>query len=365
MICLSWNCRGLASKPKKLALKELVQQYNPDLLMLQETLGLSSEVVTSLCSLFPGWQFQALDSFGHSGGVAIGFREGRLKLLNSWGMFHGLGMEVLSPEFNGPLSILNIYGPCQERFAFWNNLLAKSVMRDQNLVVGGDLNFSIGTAEAWGPSAREDPLSDFFQNALTSHKLIDANLSKLKPTWRNRRTGEGGNSGHFPILLELSKPPFKPATPFKFNDVWMQEESFRQLFNETWKHPSRDAMEDKSFLFMENMKRMKKVTMDWAKKRKQKQNEVLISIDRELGELEKPDSNGYESQEAKDKILLLEKQRRQILLDREEEWRLKSRAIWLLAGDENTKFFHNFAKVKRTMNTIWNIKDEEGRGKYL
>jgi len=189
-----------------------------------------------------------LDSFGHSRGVAIGFREGRLKLLNSWGMFHGLGIEVLSPEFDGPLSILNIYGPCQERASFWNSLLAKFVMRDQNLVVGGDLNFSIGNAEAWGPSAREDPLSDFFQNSLTSHKLIDANLSKLKPTWRNHRTGEarvakrldrfllcedlasrilmfrqwigeGGNLDHFPILLELSKPPFKPVAPFKYNVV--------------------------------------------------------------------------------------------------------------------------------------------------
>ena len=118
MICLSWNCRGLASKPKKLALKELVPRYNPGLLILQETLGLSSEVVTSLCSLFPGWQFQALDSYGHLGGVAVGFREGRLKLLNLWGMYHGLGMEVLSPDLEGPLSILNIYGPCQERASF-------------------------------------------------------------------------------------------------------------------------------------------------------------------------------------------------------------------------------------------------------
>ena len=66
-------------------------------------------------------------------------------------------------------------------------------------------------------------------------------------------------------------------------------------------------MEDKSFLFMKNLKRLKKATVDWAKKRKQKQNEYLININLELGELEKPESNGYESQESKDRILLLEK----------------------------------------------------------
>lgn len=45
-------------------------------------------------------------------------------------------------------------------------------------------------------------------------------------------------------------------------------------------------MEDKSFLFMENLKRLKKATVEWAKNRKQKQNEDLIKINMELGELE-------------------------------------------------------------------------------
>ena len=46
---------------------------------------------------------------------------------------------------------------------------------------------------------------------------------------------------------------------------------------------------------------------------------------------------------------------------KEEEWRLKSRAIWLKAGDENTRFFHNYAKGRKSANTIWSLKDEEGR----
>eukprot|EP00253_Pinus_taeda_P027005 PITA_27005 len=81
----------------------------------------------------------------------------------------------------------------------------------------------------------------------------------------------------------------------------------------------------------------------------------------ELGELENPESDGYESQKSKDRILLLEKYRSQILLAREEEWRLKSRVIWLKAGDENTKFFHNYAKGRKIMNTMWKLKNEEGR----
>lgn len=262
MIFVSWNCKGLANKPKKLALKEMVVCYNPDILLLQDTLGKSTEVETTLSSILPGWLFLAVDSIRHSGGLAMGFREGRLQIFNHWGMAHVIGMEFQSLEFGFPLSILNIYGPCQGRVKFWTDLLSKSMLKSQNLTIGGDLNFSMGKAEAWGPSAREDQLSEFFLNSLCAHNLIDISPIKLKPTWRNRRAGderiakrldrflicedltsripmfrqwvgEGGNSNHFPVLLEISKPPHKPAAPFKFNALWLKEESYNRLFRET------------------------------------------------------------------------------------------------------------------------------------
>lgn len=102
-------------------------------------------------------------------------------------------------------------------------------------------------------------------------------------------------------------------------------------------------------------------TMDWAKIRKQKQNEEITQIDAELRELEGTEADDYATQESKDRILLLERHMNQILLAREEEWRLKSRAIWLKVGDENTRFFHNYAKGRKNSNTIWKLKDVEGR----
>lgn len=348
MICLSWNCRGLASKPKKLALKDLISRCNPDIVFLQETLGNSMEVEAALGSLLPGWVFMAADASGHSGGIAMGFKQGKLKVLSSWGLQNVLGMEVVSSEFDFPLTIVNVYGPCQGRAMFWNEFLSKSLVQDKNLIIGGDLNFSMGTSEAWGPLAREDPLTDFFTNALLSHQLIDVNIIKAKPTWRNRRTGEhriakrldrfliserlaslvplfrqwvgeGGNSDHFPILLEFSKPPHKPASPFKFNSLWLQEESYIKLFHETWRHPRHDLEGSKAGRFMENLKRLKKATIVWASERRRKQSEDLVSIDEALRVLEEPEADAYASLESKEKILELEKKRAKILLDKEEE----------------------------------------------
>ena len=59
-------------------------------------------------------------------------------------------------------------------------------------------------------------------------------------------------------------------------------------------------------------------------------------------------------------MVLLEGRRNTLLLEKEEAWRLKSWAIWLECGDENTKFFHAYAKGRRAENTIWCLRDSEG-----
>lgn len=389
MIITSWNCRGLASKPKKLALRELVMNSKADVLLLQEIVGNGEEIETMLNALLPGWKFIALDSDGHSGGLAARHREGRIKIRNQWGMKQVMGPECQTTEFDFPLTILNIYGSCQGRIPFWNGLMENSLVKNNYMVMGGDLNFSLGRAEARGPAAREDPQSDFFLNLLTSNNLIEANLIKLKPTWRNRRVGEarvakrldrfllnealsamiplfrqwveeGGPSDHFPIYLELSRVPPKPPAPFKFNASWLQEESYNNLFKEIWSHPDRGSQENKGILLMENLKRLKKATILWAKDRKSKQTEELSRINEELQKLESIEADGYATQESKEKIVALEKHKNQILLAKEEEWRLKSREIWLKVGDDNTRFFHNYAKGRKSANTIWHLKDEEG-----
>jgi hypothetical protein len=49
------------------------------------------------------------------------------------------------------------------------------------------------------------------------------------------------------------------------------------------------------------------------------------------------------------------------LEEKEVVWRLKSRATWLEKGDENTKFFQAYAKGNNLSNTIWCLKDIQGR----
>lgn len=59
-------------------------------------------------------------------------------------------------------------------------------------------------------------------------------------------------------------------------------------------------------------------------------------------------------------LIELENQKARILKEREESSRLKSKAIWLQAGDDNTRFFQNYAKGRKVSNTIWNLPLPDG-----
>jgi hypothetical protein len=53
--------------------------------------------------------------------------------------------------------------------------------------------------------------------------------------------------------------------------------------------------------------------------------------------------------------------RREILLlkESEENWRQRSRAIWIKSGDQNTKFFHKFASFRRNSKYLWEILGDQ------
>ena len=46
---------------------------------------------------------------------------------------------------------------------------------------------------------------------------------------------------------------------------------------------------------------------------------------------------------------------------KEEYWRIKSRGLWLKAGDQNTSFFHRQFRARLSRNHIMEIKNTKGQ----
>lgn len=161
-----------------------------------------------------------------------------------------LGMDIFSSELGRNFRIINVYTPYHNRVEFWNHLKQLSLMNSNNLILGGDLNFTIGHEESWGHHTYLDPLSDYMEHLMEQHHLIEIHMKKKKPTWHNRRIGDvdlgkvldrflikeellgtltnfcqwvgsGGISDHSPIYLELVGPSLKPIAPFKVNSTWL------------------------------------------------------------------------------------------------------------------------------------------------
>ena len=64
MKIMSFNCQGLAGPLKRHALRRVVDLEHPDVMLLQETLGIGEVIKAKLESWFLGWQFVTLDVWG-------------------------------------------------------------------------------------------------------------------------------------------------------------------------------------------------------------------------------------------------------------------------------------------------------------
>ena len=58
-----------------------------------------------------------------------------------------------------------------------------------NVILGGDLNFSMGFSKNWDPYAKAYLLSNVFKQKLEEECFIDIAPTKLKPTWSNKIIG--------------------------------------------------------------------------------------------------------------------------------------------------------------------------------
>jgi exonuclease III len=334
MIILSLNIRGLGGSPAQLALKRLFQTISPEVLFLQETKVVGSRAQEVLSRWLKDWSFATSDSIGLVGG-----------LLTVWSPKLSLSDVACLPSYikttlkdsvtGVDYTLINTYDPFVEKKNFWEPFFAKEVMNSQNLIVGGDLNFTLSQNEVWGISARTDPLGPFLQSLLEAHGLVDVQPTKLVPTWRNNRKQEaavakrldrflvsdslmigpirirswvetGGTSDHRPVVLSLDPPEIKPPTPFKFNPAWLEEEDYKIMFQSVWtplvNSQSRSFMQQ----WADNLSKVKKATKSWATDYNKCKQQQLKSTEAEIAHLFQQNVSGIFSEQELETLKELE-----------------------------------------------------------
>jgi hypothetical protein len=207
---------------------------------------------------------------------------------------------LFSEELGHALVLINIYGPYAERKRYWDSLALCPWLSQPGVIVGGDLNFSLGATEVWGPRSILDPLTDYFSHYFDTLGLLDLYPVKLQPTWQNLRTGDariakrldrfllteemvdslglahqwvasGGESDHNPIILELSGRVRRTPNPFKFFEGWLKDPDYQALVRTLWIPIGPIHNSHVAILFMENLKKVKQATISWAHEKKVKE----------------------------------------------------------------------------------------------
>jgi endonuclease/exonuclease/phosphatase family metal-dependent hydrolase len=138
--------------------------------------------------LLPNWYFCGVDSLGLSGGLLTAWNPVKDDC-NAFLTPAGILLEGVVKDINKSLKVINCYGPYAEREVFWENIKRVGILKEQNLILGGDLNLTTSSREVWGAHARSDPLQLYFNQLFQVEGLVDVEPLKVLPTWRNGRRG--------------------------------------------------------------------------------------------------------------------------------------------------------------------------------
>jgi hypothetical protein len=238
----------------------------------------------------PHWNVVALDSHGRSEGLLTGWNPSFTEFCSFGIMQVSLWKEYLNNQDS--VKLLNCYAPYKDGDSFWNQLLVSRLLGEENLIIVGDLNFTLSAREIWGDQAQIDPMADFFSNLLQSIGLIDLHPSVMSPTWWNGRSGSLGISkrldhfllasnlletqynyrswvfastisDHNLICLQVDGHSRNVTPPFKFNSTWLDDPDFNSLVRSTWNEMHNWTDSSSILLLCDKLKHLKRSVIKW------------------------------------------------------------------------------------------------------
>jgi hypothetical protein len=188
MILATLNVRGLGGNSKYLALKRILDLVKRDVLLIHETMVGVEKARDIFVKLLPHWFFGGVDSTSLSGGMISAWNP-RKDDFSAYLILSGILLEGHVKHLDRNLKVINFYGLYSDREVFWEDIKSEGIFKDQNLILGGNLNFTTSFREVWGEHSRVYLLQPYFSKLLQEEGMVDVEPLKLLPTWRNGRGG--------------------------------------------------------------------------------------------------------------------------------------------------------------------------------
>ncbi|CAH9114746.1 unnamed protein product, partial [Cuscuta epithymum] len=377
MNCIIWNVRGLVSSCPRL--RDLIRQWSISLLVVVEPiisssnindlalkLGLHSSFCCNENKIWIFWDKSKLDVTD----VTTDSQYSHMRLL--------IGTQRIW--------FTAIYGSHNYivRRNLWNFLECWAEANKSPWFVGGDFNAIANQGEHKGQSIPTLGGMNEFKDCLANCDLIDLPFHGTTFTWTGVRSNgrvwrrldrilfnssflglydniqiqhlNKSSSDHSPMLLQCKNQLVIGPKAFKFQNMWLSHPNFMHVVDGAWKNvPTSGGMRG----LYNKLQYLKQTLKAWNKNtfgdifQDIKRLEEEVTTAESLFEANPSEANrdDWSFKQA----LLLNKHKHE-----NEFWRQRAKLKWLKEGDSNTKFFHDYVKIKNRMQAITVIKDSDG-----
>lgn len=327
------------------------------------------------------WEWRDLPARGTAGGILIGWKSDRLKLVDIRRGENSISCLFLSIENDLQWVYTGVYGPGEgvRRSDFWEELRRVRVEWDSPWIVGGDFNTVLFPSER-SRTAQDSACMREFRDLVAELMLVDLPLIGGRYTWTSNREVASFSridrflvspewetlvpdilqkllprvaSDHHPILLHMNGIKWGP-TPFRFENYWLRQEGFVERIKGWWE--SFEVEGNASFRLIKKLRLLKEQLKTWKEGRTtndlKRQKEILLE---ELERLDKQEIDEGIDEEGRLRRACIKKHLAEVCRWEEIAWRQRSRELWLREGDKNTAFFHRSACVHRSFNFLRRI----------
>ncbi|KAG6663959.1 hypothetical protein CIPAW_02G057800 [Carya illinoinensis] len=248
---ISWNVRGLNDASKRLQVKNLLREWNADIVCLQETKlkTVTTNNIRSIWScVYIDWALLAAN--GASGGVLLMWDQWVVEKLEvAMGLFT-VACSFRSASDGFKWAFAGIYGPNidRDRRLLWDELAGPYSWWDVPWCIGGDFNAIRFTSECFGNRRMRLAMSEFSE-CIFELNLVDLPLAGGLYTWANNQTWSRLDRflispeweihfpevwqkrlprlclDHWPIMLDCGGIQ-RRRQHFKFENMWLKSEGF-------------------------------------------------------------------------------------------------------------------------------------------
>ncbi|KAK1302387.1 hypothetical protein QJS10_CPB12g00586 [Acorus calamus] len=156
-------------------------------------------------------------------------------------------------------------------------------------------------------------------------------------------------SDHIPLMMSSRMGP-RGGHLFRFESWWTERPDLEQVVRDSWEAQVTGYSGAKLVAF--KLRRLKQCLKPWARRERLQRDTEKGKLSNQIAELDGKEERGQLSDEECASRGLAKDMLERVLKLEEMEWRQRSNALWLRAGDDNTKYFHKFANQRSRYNRI-------------